>query len=139
MLNMRTSTLGTLVFSGLLLSGMAGAALAQSPAPEAEEMAPLTKVTYICERNVEVPVVYVNGLKNDESMAVISVEGKLVPMRIAPSGSGARYIALDEQDSYRWHSKGDEGILSFLEADDSAEEQVLLSKCVDKSKAENQD
>ncbi len=141
MLKTLTATFGTPLAAALLLSGMAGIAQAQNQAqaPAAEEMPPLTKVTYICERNVELPVIYVNGLKNDESMAVLSIEGKLVPMREWPAASGARYVALDEQDSYRWHSKGDEGTLSFLEADDSAKEQILLSSCVDKSKAEKQD
>lgn len=117
--------------SGVLLSCFASNVLAQDNA----EIQPLTKVTYICERNVELPVVYINGLKNDESMAVIFTEGKLVPMRIWPAASGARYIALDEQDSYRWHTKGDEGVLSFLEADHEATEQILLSNCVNKDKS----
>ncbi|MBX8824417.1 MliC family protein [Ochrobactrum sp. SFR4] len=120
--------------AGLLLCGFAGSVAAQ----EADEMQALTKVTYICERNVELDVVYINGLKNDESAAVLYTEGKLVPMRIWPAASGARYIALDEQDSYRWHTKGDEGILSFLEADDSAKEQTLFSNCVNKDKAAQQ-
>lgn len=117
--------------SSVLLSCFASNVLAQDNA----EIQPLTKVTYICERNVELPVVYINGLKNDESMAVIFTEGKLVPMRIWPAASGARYIALDEQDSYRWHTKGDEGVLSFLEADHEATEQILLRNCVNKDKS----
>lgn len=119
-----------LLFSGFVISGLTGSALAQDNA----DVAPVTKVTYICDRNVELPVIYINGLKNDESMAVIFTEGKLVPMRIWPAASGARYIALDEQDSYRWHTKGDEGVLSFLEADDSAKEQTVLDNCVNKDK-----
>ena len=124
-------TITSSLVTGLFFSGFAGIAMAQ----DNTEMQPLTKVTYICERNVELPVVYINGLKNDESMAVIFTEGKLVPMRIWPAASGARYIALDEQDSYRWHTKGDEGVLSFLEADHEATEQILLRNCVNKDKS----
>lgn len=115
----------------LLLAGFAGSANAQ----EADAMQPLTKVSYLCQRNVGLDVVYINGLKNDDSAAVLSVEGKLVPMRLAPSGSGALYIAIDEQDSYRWFTKGDEGTLTFLEADDSAKEQTVLENCVSTDKA----
>ncbi|HWD14609.1 MliC family protein [Pseudochrobactrum sp. sp1633] len=117
--------------AGLLLAGFAGSATAQ----DKTDVQALTKVSYLCERNVELNVVYINGLKNDESAAVLSVDGKLVPMRIWPAASGARYIALDEQDSYRWHTKGDEGMLTFLEADHTAKEQTLFSNCVNKDKA----
>lgn len=126
--------------AGLLLSGFSGAAMAQdATTPEAADIQPLTKVTYLCQRNVELPVVYMNGLKNDEPMAVIYVEGKLVPMRSWPAASGARYIALDEQDSYRWHTKGDEGTLTFLAADDSAKEQTVLTGCIDLAKGDPRD
>ena len=40
-----------------------------------------------------------------------------------------RYIALDEQHSLRWNTKGDEGFLSFLAADHTAQERVLLANC----------
>ena len=41
----------------------------------------------------------------------------------------ARYISIDEQRSYRWHTKGNKGILSYLEADLSAKEKNILSNC----------
>lgn len=126
MLKAITSSLVTCLF----FSGFAGIAMAQDTA----EMQPLTKVTYLCDRNVELQAVYVNDLKNNESMAVLLIEGKLVPMRIWPAADGARYIALDEQDSYRWHSKGQEGTLTFLAADDSAKVQIVLNNCVSKDK-----
>jgi len=44
---------------------------------------------YICERNVEIPAVYINTA-GGSSYAVIQVEGRQV------SASGARYVALDE-------------------------------------------
>ncbi|MGY4665235.1 hypothetical protein ACVWZ9_006029 [Pseudomonas chlororaphis] len=31
--------------------------------------------------------------------------------------------------SYRWHTQGDSGLLSFLEADHTAKEQQLLKDC----------
>ena len=120
--------------AGLLLSGLTGAAMAQDA-----DIQPLTKITYLCQRNVELPVVYINVQGDAEPMAVMSVEGKLVPMRSWPAASGARYIALDEQDSYRWHTKGDEGTLTFLEADDSAKEMTVLTGCVDLAKGDPRD
>lgn len=122
------------VTAGLAFAAFAGSAVAQ----DMTETQSLTKVSYLCERNVELDVVYINDLKSGESAAVLYTENKLVPMREWPAASGARYIALDEQDSYRWHTKGDEGTLSFLEADDSAKEQILLSACVNKEKADAQ-
>lgn len=124
-------TITSSLVTGLFFSGFAGFAMAQ----DNTEMQPLTKVTYLCERNVELQAVYVNDLKNNESMAVLWVEGKLVPMRSWPAADGARYVALDEQDSYRWHSKGQEGTLTFLAADDSAKVQTVLDNCVSKDKA----
>lgn len=123
-------TAASVLAAGFVLAGFASGANAQDSAEQ-----PLTKVSYLCQRNVELDVVYINGLKNDESAAVLYAEGKLVPMRIWPAASGARYIALDEQDSYRWHTKGDEGTLTFLEADDTAKEMTVLQNCVAKGKA----
>lgn len=125
----------TTLSAGFALAGFTGITMAQDIA--AASQPPVE--TYICERNVELQVVYINNLKNDEAMAVLFTEGKLVPMRIAVSGSGARYVAYDEQDSYRWHTKGGEGVLSYMEADHTAEEQVLLSNCVNKANAPEQD
>lgn len=103
--------------------------LMQAQAQEEAPPAPIFKVDYICERGVELQAVYINDPDSKESRAVIYTEGKLVPMNIWMSASGARYLAIDEQDSYRWHTKGDKGVLSFLEADDSATEQILLKDC----------
>jgi membrane-bound inhibitor of C-type lysozyme len=126
---MLKTALSTLA-AGFVLAAFAGGANAQDSAEQ-----PLTKVSYLCQRNVDLDVVYINGLKNDDSAAVLSTEGKLVPMRISTSGSGALYVAIDEQDSYRWHTKGNEGTLIFLEADDSAKEMTVLQNCVAKEQA----
>ena len=81
---------------------------------------------YICERGTKIPVTYLNT-ENGESYAVAVIEGRQIAMALAPSGSGARYIAINEQESYRWHSQGNEATLSFLEADHTAEEETLLT------------
>lgn len=84
--------------------------------------------TYLCERGVIVDATYINT-KDGSAFAVINVENKLVPMRSAQSGSGALYIAIDQQDGYRWHTEGDGAILSYLDASPGAQEKTLLSEC----------
>lgn len=106
----------------LLLALSAGTALTGEPAPH------MKSVHYLCERGVGIPATYINPAEG-EGLAVIVVEGKQVALRQGRSGSGVRYIALDEQDSYRWHTKGDRAVLSWLAADHTAEEQVLLRDC----------
>jgi membrane-bound inhibitor of C-type lysozyme len=83
--------------------------------------------TYQCERGVIVDATYINT-KSGSSFAVINVENKLVPMRTSASGSGALYIAIDPADSYRWHTKGDAAVLSYLDATPGTQEKTLLSE-----------
>jgi len=111
----------------LVLLGVTSACAAEEKADKAAADN-ITAVHYICERQVEIPVVYVNTA-GGSSFAIVQVEGKLVPMTQQASASGARYIALDEQDSYRWYTRGEEASLAFLEADHTAEEREILSAC----------
>lgn len=77
---------------------------------------------------VTLPVIYLNTAPG-ESFAVVNYRQDSHLMRIWPAASGARYVAVDEQRSYRWHSKGDEGVLSFMEADHEAVDELLLKDC----------
>lgn len=63
------------------------------------------------------------------SLAVVNWAGRLIPMQAGPTGSGVRYIAFDEQESFRWHTKGPEGTLLFMAADHTAQEEVVLGDC----------
>ncbi len=103
------------------------AVLAACPAAVAAEVT-VTSTHYVCERGVVVPVTYVNG--TDPAMAFLVAEGKLVALREVPSASGAFYAAFDEQDGYRWRTKGEEAFLAWLAADHTAEETVLLTDCL---------
>lgn len=87
----------------------------------------VTKEVYICQRDVEVPVTYVNG--TDPAMAFLLAEGKLVALRQVPSASGVFYASFDEQDGYRWRTQGSEAVLAWLAADHTASEVVLLEGC----------
>lgn len=71
---------------------------------------------YHCERGVTVPVTYINT-EAGASVAIMQIEGRQVPMAIAPSGSGARYLGVDPQRGYELHGKGDAALISVTPAD----------------------
>ncbi|MGZ8227880.1 MAG: MliC family protein [Methylococcaceae bacterium] len=85
-------------------------------------------VNYRCKPDTELQVAYLN-MKSGEAFAALYYQGRLSLLQIRASASGARYIALDEQNSLRWRTKGDHGFLTFLAADHTAVEQTLLSDC----------
>lgn len=124
-MNTRLATLCAVALaSGLPL--LVEAAQAQSPAPEPSYQSQVAR--YQCEGNVRIEAAYLN-IDNGSSFATLHYKDQLIPMHIARSGSGALYIADDEQNSFRWHTKGKQGVLSFLEADHTAEEETLLKDC----------
>ncbi|BAV76328.1 hypothetical protein PCAU_4119 [Pseudomonas chlororaphis subsp. aurantiaca] len=127
--------ISTILGTTLLLAPL----FAQAAATPAEPELPAYQsslASYRCEGGVEVQAAYLN-IDNGASFATLYYKGQLIPMHIARSGSGALYVADDEQNSYRWHTKGDSGLLSFLEADHTAKEQQLLKDCKEQ-KAEAQ-
>lgn len=84
--------------------------------------------SYICERGVELPVTFLTQ-KNGDAYAVMFIEGKLITLKQQISASGALYVAMDKQDSYRLFTKGDDAMLSYLSNDKRAKEHTLLSSC----------
>lgn len=102
--------------------------LAALPAA-AQDVPPALSLTYVCDGGVVVQVAYFNP-ETGPSLAVVAWGGRLVPMRQGMSGSGVRYIAFDEQESYRWHTKGDSGFLTFLAADHTAVDEMVAEGCV---------
>lgn len=83
---------------------------------------------YVCDRGVVLPVSFVNPA-GEAGLAMMVVEGKLVALRALPTGSGVRYVAFDEQDSYRLYTKGDEAFVTHIAADHTADEVPILSGC----------
>ncbi len=81
-----------------------------------------------CERGVLLPVTFITP-PDGAGLAVMQVDGKQVAMRALPTASGVRYVSLDEQDSYRLHTKGDEGFVTHMAADHTAEEEPVLRGC----------
>lgn len=107
-----------------------GTSEASSPSPgliEGDRYQSRT-VRYRCSDATLLDVVYLN-LQDGRSFAALHFAGRTALLQNRPAASGARYIALDEQHSLRWHTKGDEGRLSFMEASDTAREQTLLNDC----------
>lgn len=94
----------------------------------AEGAPPGLAATYLCGGNAVLQVAYLNPA-GGPSLAVVNWAGKLIPMQAGPTGSGVRYIAFDEQESFRWHTKGPEGTLLFMAADHTAQEEVVLGDC----------
>lgn len=114
------------------MKGLRCAALAALACGGATVGAAETKVmsyVYVCERGVSLPVSFVNPPEG-AGLAFMVVQDRLVAMRAAPTGSGVRYVALDEQVGYRLYTKGSEAFVRFLAADHTAEEEPVLDGCV---------
>lgn len=106
-------------FPILLLCMLPGAALAQSSDAPAE----MFSVDYSCADDRRLQASFINA--GEESFAVIHEAGRLVPMKIAISASGARYLSADERLEL-W-TKGPEATLT-LSGDD---EVVLYKDCAE--------
>lgn len=85
-------------------------------------------LTYVCEGGTQVQAIYFN-FEDGNALAALFHDGKLAPLRIMPSASGAKYTSLNEELGWRWHTKGDEAVLSYMAADHTAQEEVLLRDC----------
>jgi hypothetical protein len=98
-----------------------GPALAQSISRDS-----VIRTDYICERGVVVPVTYIHA-GEEPAFAVLDAEGKMVALQWHDALK--KYVAMDEQDSYRWNEKDGKAVLTHLEADDSAKEVTILAAC----------
>jgi membrane-bound inhibitor of C-type lysozyme len=76
-------------------------------------------VAYACAGGSAVSVAYLNP-PGGASYAVVLHDGALVPMKAGPTGSGVRYVSLDDTRLV-WHTKGREG---FLARDDAGETMI---------------
>lgn len=88
-------------------------------------------VHYGCETAIdELSVAYFTAA-DGTSFAAVQIAGMVHAMVQDNSGSGVRYVDIDEQAGYRIHAKGAGLLLLKLAADDSAEEQ-LLAECTER-------
>ena len=109
----------------MMASGLA-MLFAPSASAQGQDVNPIEQVDYICERGVVVPVTYIGNGSGPE-FAVLNAEGKMIALQWHDNLK--QYVALDEQDSYRWEDKDEQAVLSHLEADHTAKEITLLSAC----------
>ena len=85
-------------------------------------------VVYQCQQGTKLQVAYLD-MKSGESFASLHYNGNTVLLQSRQLTAGVRYIALDEQNSLRWATKGGTGFLAYMAADHTAKEQILLSDC----------
>lgn len=106
--------------AALTLTGFAAGAIAQ----EGDDDLPPWNVpiTYECERGALLDVVYLNT-EDGGAYAVAQIDGHLVPLMIARSGSGAKFM--QGEGGYVLWSKGEEATVYF-----GADEDAILSDCV---------
>ena len=79
-----------------------------------------TSLQYACAGGAHLAVAYINPPGGD-SYAVVGWDGRVIPMKAGPTGSGVRYLSLDDTNLV-WHTKGDGG---FLAHDDAAMTMIL--------------
>lgn len=77
---------------------------------------------YSCDRDVMVPATYINA--EDQSFAVVHVEGNQITLLNEVAASGARYGWPSDGASYVWWTKGAEATLYWKEG---GEETVVLT------------
>lgn len=85
-------------------------------------------VSYNCSSAVdELSVAYFTA-PDATSFAAVHIAGVVHAMVQDVSGSGVRFVDIDEQGGYRIHTKGEMLLLLKLEPDHTAEEE-LLAEC----------
>ncbi|MBI6544466.1 c-type lysozyme inhibitor [Proteus vulgaris] len=65
----------------------------------------ITKVSYACENNQIMEVIYINTAK--DSYAIINQMDEMIPMKIMKMASGANYEAMNKNYTYKLYTKGD--------------------------------
>jgi membrane-bound inhibitor of C-type lysozyme len=91
--------------------------------PVAAETSVVT-TRYACDRNVAVPATYVTA--DDQSVAVIHVEGAQITLYQETAASGVRYGWPSDGSNYVWWTKGDAATLFWK----TPEGETPLLTCV---------
>lgn len=86
----------------------------------------LNSVVFTCERGVHVPVTFINA-PDAPGYAIAQIDGHQIAMAQVPSGSGIRYRAVNPDQPYEFHGKGNEGLFLYGPEDDAI---TLLGDCV---------
>jgi membrane-bound inhibitor of C-type lysozyme len=101
------------------------AALAALALPAAAQPVPEGfSASYACAGGATVEAAYLNA--PEASYAVVLHDGRLVPLKAGPTGSGVRYVSLPGiEPPLVWHTKGADAFL----ARDDAGETMLAEDC----------
>lgn len=100
---------------------IAAALVCIAPSAWAEGLA-VHNTRLLCDRDVEVPVVFVTG--PEDSVVVMQIEGNQILLYREPAASGAKYSWPSDGASYVLWTKGDETTILWREA---GEETQILS------------
>jgi len=90
-------------------------------------------VAYTCATAIDDLSVAYFTAPDATSFAAVHIAGVVHAMVQDISGSGVRYVDIDEQSGYRIHTKGDLLLLLKRAADHSAEEELLAECTAQKS------
>lgn len=82
-------------------------------------------VTYVCDRDVQVPTTYVNTPEG--SLVVLVVDGRQITLLNEPAASGARYGWPSDGSNYVWWTKGAEATLYWKTPEGEAPLLTCLS------------
>lgn len=85
-------------------------------------------VSFTCENNTELSVVYFNDTGGPGAAAMM-LDGQLIPMRQVESGSGIRYESVAGEGTYILRSKGWNATISHQGQAATAPERVVLRDC----------
>ena len=89
--------------------------------------AKVQEATYICERGVQIEAIYINEM-DVPAIAVVQVEGHIVPLKSVPTGSGARYQGSLALSGYVWWTRGHEAMLVWYDAE-VGEDVTIYADC----------
>lgn len=103
-----------------MIRGVLGAALLTTPALAETQV---QNGRYTCDRDVEIPAVYVNA--DDLSLVVLQVDGTQVLLYNEPAASGARYASPSDGSGYVWWTKGNEATLYWKDGAVGTEAPIL--------------
>lgn len=84
---------------------------------------------YICDRGVEVPVVYVTD--GADGISVLTVDGRQIQLYLESSDSGVRYGWPSDGSNYVWTTKGAAATLLWKDGEAGTETPILA--CTEKA------
>ncbi|UHQ53831.1 MliC family protein [Microbulbifer sp. YPW16] len=82
---------------------------------------------YLCDQGAELAVRYLTPSQGPAT-ATLTYDNKLITMHQEPAASGVLFVADKGYPDYRWHTKGQEGMLVLYSSNDK-DGNVLLGGC----------